>query len=139
MSMMQCTDLRLGSSSATLYYLRDQEIPDPDEFTYVPYSVKRIDGAGLPKGYGYPSCSWSWEALDQAAMNRIFSYFSAATDAGVQVYISTYTDTGRRRTTSDYTAYMHRPVDGDGKEMYPGSVGQVSQNVSISFTRLEAA
>ena len=139
MAMMQCTELRIGASAATLAYLRYRGIPDPDEWTYVPYSIVRTAGTGEQKGYGYPTCSWSWEALDQNSIHVLLDFFSAATDASVLVYISTYTDTGRKRTTSDYTAYMQRPVDGEGKSMYPGSLGQVSQDVTLNFTHLEAA
>lgn len=139
MAMMQCTDLRIGAGAATLSYLRNRGIPDPDEWTYQPYAVVRTAGTGAQKGYGFPSCTWSWEALDQNSLNTLLDFFSADTDASILLYISTYTDTGRKRTTSDYSAYMQRPVDGEGMSMYPGSVGQVSQNVTLSFTHLEAA
>ena len=139
MAMMECTDLRIGTSVALLHYLRNRGIPEPDEWTYHPYTMLRTAGTGEIKGYGYPTASWTWEVLDQASINTFLDFFSAATDASVQVYISTYTDTGRRRTTSDYTAYMQRPVDGEGKSMVPGSGGNVSQNVTLSFTHMEAA
>jgi hypothetical protein len=139
MAMMECTDLRIGASAATLSLLRYRGIPDPDGWTYTPYSIVRTTGTGEQKGYGYPTASWSWEALDQASINVLLDFFASATDASVQVFISTYTDTGRRRTTSDYTAYMRRPVDGEGKEMYPGSLGKVSRDVTLTFTHLEAA
>lgn len=139
MAMMECTELRIGTSVAALQYLRHRGIPEPDAWTYVPYSITRVAGTGEIKGYGYPGATWTWEALDQASLNTLLDFFSAATDASVQVYISTYTETGRSRTTTDYTAYMQRPTDGDGKAMYPGSAGKVWQDVTISFTHLEAA
>jgi hypothetical protein len=139
MAMMECTDLRIGTSVATLQYLRHRGIEEPDVWTYVPYSVQRVTGTGEVKSYGYPGATWTWERLDQASLSVLLAFFSAATDASVQVYISTYTDTGRRRTTTDYTAYMLRPLDGEGKLMYPGSAGKVSENVTIAFTHLEAA
>jgi len=139
MAMMQCTDLRIGASAATLYYLRYLDIPDPDEWTYSPYAVTRTDGTGALRGYGYPSATWTWEALDQASVGKLLAFFAASTDASVSVYISTYTDTGSKRTTSDFTAFMQRPVDGEGKAMVVGSVGQVFQDVTVTFTRLEAA
>lgn len=137
-AMMQCTDLRIGASEATLAYLRYRGIPDPDEWTYVPYSVTRTAGNGQLLGFGYPSATWTWEALDQMSIGKLLAFFSANTDASVQVYISTYTDTGWMRTTTNYTAYMQRPLDGEGKAMYPGSLGQVFQDVTVNFTRLEA-
>jgi hypothetical protein len=138
MAMMQCTELRIGATEAGLLELRYRDIPDPEDWTFRPYSVQRTNGNGLPVSYGFPTCEWSWDALDQNALGVLLAFFAADTDAGVKVFISTYTDTGRRRTTTDYTAYMQRPIDGDGKSMYPGSVGQVSQNVTLSFTHLEA-
>jgi len=139
MSIVQCTDLRIGVTAATLHYLRDRDIPDPDEWTYAPYSTTRIAGTGQVVGFGYPTASWSWEALDQESVNVFLAFFAADTDAGVLLYISTYTETGRRRTTTDYTAYMQRPVDGEGKAMYPGGGGNVFRDVTIRFTHLEAA
>jgi hypothetical protein len=139
MAMMQCTELRIGTSVATLLQLRYRGIPDPDDWPYRPYSVVRTTGTGEVKSYGFPTASWSWTALDQASIGVLLDFFAADTDASVQVYISTYTDTGRKRATSDFTAYMLRPVDGEGKAMYPGSQGRVSQDVTISFTHLEAA
>jgi len=139
MAMLQCTELRIGATAATLIFLRYRGIPDPDDWTFRPYSVVRTDGNGRPKGYGYPNATWTWEALDQMSIGKLLDFFANDTDASVQVYISTYTDTGWSRSTSDYTAYMLRPVDGEGKEMYPGSLGKASQNVTLQFTHLEAA
>lgn len=139
MAMMECTDIRIGATAATLLELRYRGIPEPDDWTYRPYSVVRTAGTGQQKGYGYPQCTWSWEALDQLSISRFLDFFACDTDASVLVYITAYTDVGRSRETADYTAYMARPVDGEGKAMYPGSRGNVSQNVTIAFTHLEAA
>lgn len=133
------TKLRIGASAATLLYLYDRGIEAPDDWTYSPYSVVRIDGNGQQKGYGYPTASWSWGVMDQASLNRFLGFFSADTDAAVLVYITTYTDVGNRQQTSDYTAYMQRPIDGEGKSLFPGSGGRAMQNVTITFTHLEAA
>jgi hypothetical protein len=137
--LVGCTDLRIGTSVAALQYLRDRGVEAPDDWLFLPYSVARTDGTGLPRGYGFPTCAWTWEVLDQASLNVFLDFFAANTDAGVEVTISTYTETGRMRTTSDYTAVMHRPMDGDGKAMFPNSGGNVWQNVTIQFTHLEAA
>jgi len=139
MPMMECTELRIGAAEATLLQLRYRGIPEPDSWTYRPYSVVRLTGTGQQKGYGYPQCTWAWEALDQLSISKFLDFFSCDTDASVEVYISTYTDTGRMRTTTDYSGYMQRPVDGEGKTMFPGSGGNVSQNVTIAFTHLTAA
>jgi len=138
MSLVGCTELRIGATEAGLLQLRYRGIPDPDEWTFQPYSVVRTAGTGQTKSYGFPTASWSWQALDQASLNVFFSFFAADSDSSVQVYISTYTDTGRKRTTTDYTAYMQRPVDGEGKSMHSATVGNVFRNVAINFTHLEA-
>lgn len=139
MAQSDCLDLRIGTSVADLKYLRYRSIPEPDAWTFAPYSVVRTCGDGSRKGYGYPVCSWSWETMAQDQIAVLLGYFAADSDASVQVYISTYTDTGRARTTTDYTAYMQRPIDGEGRQMYPRALGKVDQNVTITFTHLEAA
>ena len=133
-----CTELRIGPTEAGLLELQHRGVDAPDSWTFSRYSVVRIAGTGQPKSYGFPTASWSWEVLDQASLNRLLGFFDADTDASVQLYITTYTDTGGRQETADYTAYMHRPVDGEGKSVYPRSGGRVLQNVTVTFTHLEA-
>jgi len=135
--MAECTELRIGATEAGLLELRYRDIPTPNEWTFQPYSVVRTAGTGAQKGYGYPRASWSWDILDQQFLNNFLAFFASDADASVLIYISTYTDTGRSRSTTDYTAYMQRPMDGEGKAMYPG-VGNVAQNVTVQFTHLEA-
>lgn len=140
MAMMECTDLRIGTAVATLQYLRNRGLPEPDDWTYAPYSVTRLDGNGQPRGYGNGVATWTWETLDAASVSVLFDFLDSATAASGQCYISTYIDpTNRARTTDDFSCYMWRPVDGDGKAIYPGSLGKVYQNVTLRFTSLEAA
>ena len=139
MPIVGLTELRIGTSVANLRFLRYRGLPDPDEWTYAPYSFARVSGSGALKGYGFPTASWSWQVLGQDQLNVLLGYFAAATDASVQVYISTYPGPGRSRSTTDYTAYMQRPVDGEGKAMFPRGGGNVFQNVTVQFTHLEAA
>ena len=135
--MADCTELRIGSTEAGLTLLRNLGVPEPDAWTFQAYSLQRLAGTGQIKSYGFPVASWSWERIDQMYLNVLLNYFSAATDASVQVYITTYVDTGRQRNTGDYTAYMQRPLDGEGKAMYSG-VGNVWESVTVQFTHLEA-
>ena len=136
--MSECTGLKIGATAGTRLELRYRSIPDPDDWPFHPYSVVRTASHGQPKGYGFPSCTWTWEAIDQFALNIFLALFACNTDAGMLVYITTYTDVGRSQETGDYSAWMARPVDGEGKAMYPQSGGKVHQNVSIQFTHLEA-
>jgi len=135
----ECTDLRIGATALGLLPLRYREIPEPDQWSFTPYSVVRICGTGRAKGYGFPTASWTWETLDQYALSKLLAFFACDTDAGVELYISTYTDTDRKRQVADYSAMMQRPVDGDGKSMYPRVGGNIFQNVTVQFTHLESA
>jgi hypothetical protein len=134
-----CTELRIGATEAGLLELQHRGIEAPDSWAFSPYSVVRTAGTGARKSYGYPTASWSWEVLDQASLNRLLGFFDADTDASISLYITTYRDVGGKQETADYSAYMHRPVDGEGKTVFPRSGGRVLQNVTISFTHLEAA
>ncbi len=116
-----CTELRIGATLAGLLELQHRGIEAPDAWTFAPYSVQRVCGNGEQKGYGFATASWSWPVLNQESLNRLLGFFSADTDASILLFISTYTDVGTRQETSDYEGYMHRPVDGEGKALYPQS------------------
>jgi hypothetical protein len=133
-----CTELRIGASEAALTRLRDLGVPEPDTWTYVPYSVQRLSGTGQAKGFGFPRASWAWQRLDQMYLYVFQNFFSAATEASVQVYITTYIGTGRQRTTANYTAYMQRPLEGEAKTMVQHGQGNVWDDITIQFTHLEA-
>jgi hypothetical protein len=134
-----CTELKIGLTAGGLLELYNRDIEAPDAWTFTPYSVVRISGTGEQKSYGFPSASWSWEVLDQASLNRLLGFFDADTDASKQLFITTYKDVGGKQETADYQAYMRRPIDGEGKTLFPRSGGRVMQNVTIIFTHLEAA
>lgn len=138
MSIIGCTELRIGATEAGLLEVHYRGIPAPETWTFTPYSVTRVAGNGQLKGYGFPTASWTWEVLAQDQLNVLLGFFADDVDASVQVYISTYTDTGRSRATTDYTAYMQRPVDGNGKAMVSKAGGNIFENVTVSFTHLEA-
>jgi hypothetical protein len=139
MSVIGCTELRIGATEAGLLTLQlERGIQAPDQWLYIPYSVVRTTGNGSQKSYGYPSAEWSWRTIDQMSIGKLLDFFDADTDPSVSVYISTYTDVGWQREVSDFTAYMHRPVDGEGKTMVAGGKGQVFQDVTVRFTHLEA-
>jgi hypothetical protein len=59
--MPVCLDFEIGDSVADLQNVRYRGIPDPDQWTYVPYSSVRRAGNGEAHGFGYPTASWSWE------------------------------------------------------------------------------
>ena len=139
MPITGCTQLKIGATEAGLRFLHDLGIEAPDSWAYSAFSVARLAGTGQLKSYGFPTASWSWQVMDQASLNTLLGFFDANSDASVSVYISTYTDVGDRQQTADYSAYMRRPVDGEGKSVYPNSGGRALQNVTVQFTHLEAA
>jgi hypothetical protein len=139
MPIVGCTELKIGTSVATLLELHFRGIEAPDDWTYAGYSISRLAGTGQSKSFGFPNASWRWQVLDQESLDKLLAFFSADSDASVEVTISTYTDRGARQETADYTAYMQRPVDGEGKSLFPNSGGRVMQNVTVLFTHLEAA
>jgi len=136
--MNRCTELKIGATEAGLLELRYRGIPCPDSWTYTPYSTTKVRGDGRSAGFGYPVASWSWDVLEQWQLDKLLDFLAAASDASVVVYISTYTDTGKRQKASSFTAIMHRPVDGEGKTMVPEVTNPVYNGVSVSFTRLES-
>jgi hypothetical protein len=135
--MSSCLDLEIGLTEAALANLRHRGLPDVDEWTYSAYSRIEMGGDGRSRGFGYPTASWSWQFLSQWQVDVLLSFFSAAGDASVSLYITTYIDTGRGKTTETYQAVMHRPVDGSGKSMITESRTPIYSDVSVQFTRLE--
>jgi hypothetical protein len=135
---MSC-DFRIGTSVATLVSLEDLGCPAPDSHPFSPYSTVRTDGNGLPKGFGFPTASWVWDAenIDQVALDILLAFFSAETDAGVSLFITTRKDVGRgRQETADFSAIMSRPVDGQGKTMVPRSDGGAIGNLTVQFSHM---
>lgn len=138
--MGECSNLKIGATLGGLLQLRYRGISEPDSFSYNPYSAVVTGGDGLPRGYGFPSASWSWEVLSFDEVDKILDFFATDTDAGVEVYIATFKDTGRGRPTiANYKAKMLRPVDGEGKQVYTRAFGKVYTDVTIRFTHLESA
>ena len=138
--MAECSELRIGGTFAGLRQLRYRGISEPDSFSYNPYSTVVTDGAGLPRGYGFPVASWTWDALSQDEVNKLLDFFATDTDAGVSLYITTYIDVGRGTPTlDDFTANMLRPIDGDGKQVYARTGGKVYSDITVQFTHLVPA
>ncbi len=130
-------DYRIAASGGTLIRLIHRGLPNPDRWTFIPYATTYFTSDGESKGDGYPSATWTWELLSQIQLNALLAFFSADTDASVEVDIRTPTERGARVGTTDYTAIMHRPIAGDNKEMIKDSVSPVWTEVTMRFTRLE--
>jgi len=138
--MSICLDFEIGTTIADLQNVRYRGIPDPDQWTYVPYSSVRRAGNGQAHGFGYPTASWSWETLSQDEVSVLLSFFTLAADASATVYIWTRIDTGYGyQARARYTAIMDRPVDGGGKSMIGATRKPTFSDVSVNFTHLESA
>lgn len=126
-------DLQLGLTAATRIDIRNRGIPDPDRWTYAPYSVVRTRGDGTFGGFGFPTFTWSWETLSQFEMGAILGLFSA-TAASVDVHVQTYADTGRGpQDLVVGTAILDRPIDGSGKAMIPETRKPSYNGITLTF------
>lgn len=110
-------------------------IPNPDSFTYVPYSRVYVRGNGVPAGDGFSVATWSWDGLSQESVDRLLSFFGAA-EAGVQLYIRTRIDTGSVAEFADFSAVTWRPTDEEGKTVEPKSRWPIFGTVTVKFTML---
>ena len=115
--------------------LISQGIPNPDSFTYVPYSRVYVRGDGRPAGDGYAVASWIFEDISQEAVNRLLAYFGAA-DASAEVYIRTRIDTGSVAEFNDFAATAWRPTDEEGKQVQSGSRWPIYSQITMKFTML---
>jgi hypothetical protein len=131
---------QLSPTQAALTYVVRYGLAWPDSWTFRPWSVveQRADGSRV--GFGFPIASWSWDNLGQASLQRILGWFDANTDASKEMYVRTYADYGAQITPVTYTALMHRPVDGEGKQLHARVRANVAaySGVTLNFTRLEA-
>lgn len=136
--MVSCLDFEIGLTVATRINLRYRGIPDPDRWTFQPYSSVRVSLDGRSKGYGFPAAQWEWDFLDQILLNLFLNLFDETTDASVITHINTPTDSGAGTPNMMYTyeAIMHRPVDGQGKTIVSESRTPIYSGISINFTHL---
>ena len=136
--MVSCLGFEIGLTVATRINLRYRGIPDPDRWTFQPYSSVRVSLDGRSKGFGFPAAQWEWDFFDQRTLNLFLSFFDGTTDASVIVHINTITDSGSDAPNMMYTyqAIMHRPVDGQGKTLVSESRTPIYSGIGINFTHL---
>lgn len=138
--MSECLDFGIGATAATIRTLQRQAIPQPDSWTYVPYSRVETAGNGVRKGFGFGVATWQWDTLSQHDVNK-FLDFITTTEASATVYISTPTDRGGSvQTFDEFQAVMDRITDGQGKSLIPRTQRPaVFSNVTANFTHLVAS
>ena len=136
-----CLDLEIGTTILGMHNLMELGLPDPDSWTFTPYSRVEIGGDGRQRGFGFATASWTWGTLSQDQLNPLLELFTANTDASVQVYLYTYTDSGSGLGTmrARYFGIMERPTDGSGKTMYSESRTPIYTDVTINFHYMQAA
>ena len=136
--MAECQGFAIGATLAGLVQLRYRGIPEPDRWTFAPYSRTETAGDGTLRGFGFPVVSWEWDTLTQEHVNKLFSFITGDAASG-NVYITTPTDRGARAQTMDnYTAVFARILDGDGKSLI-AQTKAVFNGVTASFTHLVEA
>lgn len=132
-------NFRIGLSVAGLAVLPLWGIGWPDTWNYLPWARTENRGDGSRAGFGFPTAVWNYDNMGQAMLHRFLNRFDSDDDASVQVYISTYLDSGVQLGTADFLCWMHRPVDGQGKSLHARVRARVAaySGVTIEFTDLE--
>ena len=135
--MSECLGFGIGETAGTIIELRYQSIPQPDSWSYVPYSRVETAGNGVRKGFGFGTATWTWDTLTQATINKFLALITAD-EASETVYISTATDRGASAQTFDeFSAVMDRIVDGQGKShIQQTQRPAVFSGVTVTFTHL---
>lgn len=138
--MGDCLDFGIGATALGIVALRNRSIPQPDNWTYTPYSRVETCGDGTRKGFGFGAATWGWDTLSQHDLNKLLAFITANEASGV-VYISTPTDRGGSAQTFDeFSAIMDRVVDGQGKSLIANTQRPVVYSgVTANFTHLVEA
>ena len=136
--MASCLELEIGTTVANRINIRYRGIPDPDEWSFNPYSTVKVSLDGRSKGYGFPSAQWAWNFLDQRTLNIFFDFFENSGDASAPIHIKTPRDVGDGMVEMvyAYSAIMHRPVDGQGKTIVSETRTPIYSGIKINFTHL---
>ena len=134
-------DLQIGISVTGLVRLVHRGIPLPDDWSYIPYTITYTRPDGIMVGDGYPVASWVWSEanLSQLQLDNILALFDSDTQASKAVVIRTPTERGKKAQPANFDCVMHRPVQGETKEMVTHSRSPAWAGVTLNFTRLEAA
>jgi hypothetical protein len=135
--MAECLDFGIGSTAGTIVSLQRRSIPQPDSWSYVPYSRVETAGSGVRKGFGFGVATWTWDTLTQADIDKFLDFISTD-DASATVFISTPTDRGGSAQTFDeFECVFDRITDGQGKtHIAQTQRPAVFNSVSASFTHL---
>jgi len=136
---MECQGFAIGATEAGLLELRYRSIPQPDRWTYVPFSRTETAGDGTLRGFGFGAATWEWDTLTQTHINKLLNFITGDEASG-NVYIATAEDRGARAQTFDtFSAIFSRITDGQGKSLIPQTQKPVYSGVTATFTHLVEA
>lgn len=137
--MGECLDFGIGTTAGTIRTLQRRSIPQPDSWSFSPYSRVETAGNGVRKGFGFGVATWQWDTLSQHDIDK-FLDFITADEASATVYINTATDRGGSiQIFDEFSAIVDRITDGQGKNLFPRTQRPaVYQNVQVSFSHLVA-
>lgn len=133
-----CWDLQIGANVAGLVPLFGRGIPRPETWSFSRTSRIETDGMGVPRGFGFGTAEWFFGTMSQKEVNIFLDFLGGDTVMGISLVIWTYTDdgTGGDQILERFQAVMHRPVDGDDKQMITDTSKPTYDGVKIRFTHL---
>lgn len=100
----------LPTSLLTLDYLG---LPNPHPVSFKPYAKVYVDGQGQPRGDGYASATWHFDALTHTQLQTFMGIIGD--NAGHSICITTRTDIGTDYADSfrTFSGMVRRPMFGD--------------------------
>lgn len=131
-------EFQIALTLNNLVHLPRRNIAWPDSWTFQPWAVTEIRGDGVRVGFGFPRATWNYDNMGQAMLHRFLNFFSSDTDVSISLFIRTYQDTGVIVAPANFACLMHRPVDGQGKELHARVLASRAaySGVTFEFTRL---
>jgi hypothetical protein len=135
--MSECLNFGYGLTAGTIISLQRRSIPQPDNWTYTPYSRVETTGSGTRKGFGFGTATWQWDTLTQGDINKFLDTIDSD-EASATLFISTPTDRGGAAQTFDeFQTIFDRITDGQGKTLIAQTQHPVVyNNVTANFTHL---
>lgn len=124
----------IGKPPLALQSLDTLGLPNPHPVTFKPYAAVYVDGTGTPRGEGYASATWHFDALTHDQLQELLDLIGDK--PGDDVGITTRTDRGvdYAATFKTFGGMMHRPVFGTEYEIEMGRI--VYSDITIEFTML---
>lgn len=109
-------------------------LPNPHPVTYKPFARTYRDGNGRPRGDGYASATWHFDALTHDQLQVFLDLIGD--EAGDDIQITTRTDwaTDYDDSFMTFDGYVMRPKFGDDYEVEMGR--QIYTDITFEFSSL---